>query len=254
MRRLSALLLILAFASFSAWACDDDDEPSATPTTAAATATAPPAASPTLEAGILIEEPAEDTTVTAPVTMSGRANVFEAALTIDALGNAAGLVLCTRHLMATAGTGTEGTWEGVLAFAPPEGGVDVPITLRAYTFSPMDGSLQDLVERSVTLSSQRPNIVITSPSCAQDLSGTLTVTGMAQVFEAALSVEIRDASGTAVMTQNVMAASGTEFSPWTATFDLTALTPGFYDLVAYNFSAMDGSFQDEFPVQISVSP
>jgi hypothetical protein len=77
---------------------------------------------------------------------------------------------------------------------------------------------------------------------------------MAQVFEAALNVDIRDASGTAVLTQNVMAASGTEFSFWTTTFDISGLTPGFYDIVAYSFSAMDGSIQDEFPVQISVGP
>jgi hypothetical protein len=49
-----------------------------------------------------------------------------------------------------------------------------------------------------------------------------------------------------------MAAGGTEFSPWTATFDLSALPgAGYYDLVAYNLSARDGSIENEFPVQIA---
>jgi hypothetical protein len=259
MRRLPALFLISCAIALTAWSCGDDDDgaptatapaPSATP---AATSTTAPSASPTLESGILIEEPADGATLTSPITMSGRANVFEAALTIDALGNAAGLVLCTRHVMATAGTGTEGSWEGVLAIDPPD--TDVPITLRAYTFSAMDGSMQDLQERSVTLSTEDPAIVITTPACAANVGNTsLTVEGMALVFEAVLHVDIRDSSGTVVATNRVMAASGTEFSFWSTTFDLSGLAPGFYDLVAYDLSARDGAIENEFPVQISVGP
>jgi hypothetical protein len=260
MRRLLALSLVSSLIAVAAWSCDgDDDEPDATATApAAASVTAPaatpttaPSASPTIEAGIVIEQPLAGN-VTSPITMFGRANVFEAALTIDAVNDATDEVLCTRHVMATAGTGTEGTWEGTLAVDPPD--TETQLRLRAYTFSPMDGSVQDLVESSVILSSVNPNIVINAPVCAAEVSGTLTVEGMAQVFEAALNVDIRDASGTAVLTQNVMAASGTEFSFWTTTFDISGLTPGFYDIVAYSFSAMDGSIQDEFPVQISVGP
>jgi hypothetical protein len=244
------LLFVLAIPLIS---CDDDDDGAdATSTSPAATATTS-AASPTVSAAaITIDEPLADSTARSPVTMSGTANVFEGALTIDALGNAAGLVLCTRHVQATSGTGTPGTWEGILAFTPPPD--PAPITLRAYSFSAMDGTMENVVERSVTVSSERPNIVINSPACAEEVSGTLTVEGMAEVFEAALSVDIRDASGTAVMTQNVMAASGTEFSPWSATFDISSLTPGFYDVVAYTHSARDGAVIDEFPVQISVRP
>lgn len=261
MRRLPALFLISCVFAVAAWSCGDDDDdasPTATapaggsPTAPAATSTSGPSASPTLEAGILIEEPTDGTTLTSPITMSGRANVFEGALTIDALGNAAGTVLCTRHVQASAGTGTEGTWEGILAIDPPD--TDVPITLRAYTFSAEDGSMQDVEELSVTLSSEDPAIVINTPACAAEVSGTLTVEGMALVFEAALLVDIRDASGTAVLTNQVMAASGTEFSFWTTTFDLSGLTPGFYDIVAYDRSARDGEIENEFPVQISVGP
>jgi hypothetical protein len=255
-RRLALFLCaVIVPLSVAVVACGDDDDdstPTAEAPTAAPSATEPsdPTAVPTLEAGIVIEQPVAGN-VRSPITMLGRANVFEAALTIEAQDDA-GNTLCTRHVMATAGTGTEGTWEGVLAFDPPE--TETQLTLRAYTFSPRDGSMQDLVETGVILSTENPNIVITSPACAAVVSGTLTITGMAQVFEAALSVDIRDASGSAVMTQNVLAADGTMFSPWTATFDLSTLPGGFYDVVAYSHSAQDGSVINEFPVQISVAP
>jgi hypothetical protein len=261
MRRLPALFLFSCVVAIAAWGCGDDDDnngatataPAGSATAPAATATTAPSASPTIAAGIVVEDPAANTTLKSPITMSGRANVFEGALTIDALGDAAGLVLCKRHVQATSGTGTEGTWSGILGIDPPD--TDVPITLRAYTFSAMDGSMQDLVERSVTLSHEDPAIVINTPACAADVGhASLTVSGMALVFEAVLHVDIRDSSGTVLATQRVMAGSGTEFSPWTTTFDLSGLAAGLYDLVAYDLSARDGAIENEFPVQISVGP
>jgi hypothetical protein len=254
MRRLFVVsLLLLTICAVTG--CDGSDDDGATPTATPpppATSTSAAASQTPLASGIVINDPAEDAAVTSPVTMSGAANVFEGALTIDALGNAAGLVLCRRHVRATSGTGTPGTWKGILAFQPPP--TDGPITLRAYTFSAMDGSMQDLVERSVTASAEMPNIVITSPSCAAEVSAaTLSVEGMASVFEAVLFVDIRDAGGTALLTERVM-ASGTEFSPWAASFDVSGLTPGFYDIVAYNLSAREGAIENEFPVQVSVGP
>lgn len=255
MRRRSAAALLLPVLALASWSCGgDDDAPDASATPAATPAPTSAPASPTAEAAAIeIDEPAPDATVTVPFTMSGGANVFEAALTIDVLGNAAGAVLCTRHVQATSGTGTPGTWEGIMAFTPPD--TPVPVTLRAYNFSARDGAMENVVERSVTLSDERPNIVIESPACAEDVGqGMLSVSGMALVFEAVLFVDIRDASGTAVLTQRVMAAGGTEFSPWTATFDLSALPGGFYDVVAYNLSSRDGAIENEFPVQIAVGP
>ena len=75
------------------------------------------------------------------------------------------------------------------------------------------------------------------------------------MFEAALVVELRDASGTALLTQNVMAASGTEESDFTANLVLPATLPsGFYDLVAFDHSARDGAVENEFSMQIVVEP
>ena len=256
MRRLSALFLISCTFALAAWGCDGDDDDDPSPTAPAAesatapptTATTAPSASPTIEAGIVIEQPASGN-VRSPIDMSGRANVFEGALTIDAQDNA-GNTLCTRHVQATSGTGTEGTWEGVLAIDPPD--TQTQLTLRAYTFSAQDGAMQDLVESDVILSTENPNIVINAPACAAEVSGSLTVEGMALVFEAVLFVDIRDASGTQVLSNRVMSANGTEFSFYSTTFDISGLTAGFYDVVAYNLSARDGAIENEFPVQISV--
>ena len=251
----NALLLAASAAMLLLAACDDDgDDGDTTPTPAVTAApTAAPTATPAVEDAITIDTPLLDEEVAVPITMTGTADVFEAALTIDALGNAAGLVLCTRHLMASSGTGTRGDWSGVLAFTPLD--TAAPVTLRAYSFSPMDGSMENVVERTVIVQPERPNIVITSPACNEEVSGaTLTVEGMAEVFEAALVVELRDAAGTVVAQQSVMAASGVEFSPWTATFDISALSNAFFDVVAYSTSPMDGSVINVFPVQISRGP
>jgi len=254
-RFILALACLLLFPLAAAGCDDDDDGNDAVPSPpVGATATAPATtATPSTAPAITIDEPLEGGDVTAPIQMSGTANVFEAVLHIDALGNAAGTVLCSRRVMATSGTGTPGDWSGVLAFAPPE--TAAPITLRAYSFSPRDGAMEHLVERSVTLQPQRPNIVITSPKCAEEVSGAMmTVEGMAQVFEAALVVDLRDEFGTVIDQQFVMAASGVEFSPWNATFDVSALAPGFYDVVAWSESPQDGRVINVFPVQITLAP
>jgi hypothetical protein len=157
--------------------------------------------------------------------------------------------------MASSGTGTPGTWETTLAVPPPAAAVEV--TVRAYSFSAMDGSMINLVERTATLSTERPAIFITSPACGATVApgGMLAVTGRAAVFEAALTVELRDATGAAVVTQNVMAASGVEEADFSATLTIPPTLPsGFYDLVAFNHSAMDGSVENEFSMQLVVEP
>jgi hypothetical protein len=251
--RARSILLAVSLALVLA-SCGDDDDP--TPTASPSETAAPTAeATADTEPAITIDAPADGATVQVPFEASGTANVFEAALTIDVLGNAAGSVLCQRHIMASSGSGTRGTWAATLAFPPPE--VDSPATFRAYSFSARDGAMENVVERAIVVSAERPNIVIESPSCNDEVAegSTLTVSGMAQVFEAQLRVEIRDAAGTALLTQDVLAASGVEYSPWTATFDLSSapVGVGFYDVVAFSHSAMDGSVINEFPVPIIVT-
>jgi hypothetical protein len=241
------LLCLALLAALTVFACDDDDDGGdETPTSTAGTPTA------TVEPAIVIDTPAAGSTVSSPIEMAGTANVFEAVLFIEAQDES-GPTLCERRVMATAGSGTVGDWSGVLAFAPPTD--DSPATLRAYSMSPADGSTINLVERDVTVSAEPPNIVINSPACAEEVTGpTLTVEGEALVFEAALTVEVRDDAGTVLLTQQAMAESGTERSPWITTLDISAIPPGFYEVVAYSTSAEDGSVINEFPVQINRAP
>jgi hypothetical protein len=184
--------------------------------------------------------------------VSGEANTFEAALTIDVVDEA-GMVACVRQLTATSGSGTPGTWEGALAF-PPEVN-ELRVMLRAFAHSAEDGSVIDLVEYPITIAPDRPTLFLTSPTCGQvyEPGGLVFLTGLAAVFEAALNVDVRDASGTVVATLPVLADACCEHSNFSSSLTLPAdLPPGFYDVVAYNLSAADGSIENEFPVQIEI--
>lgn len=249
---LVALLLVTALA-----ACAPGPAPTPTPSassSATASGTATPTDTPPATSGpvIQIDSPMADARVTVPVTASGTANTFEAALTVQLLTEA-GDTLCVREIMATSGSGTEGTWQTDLAFVPPDS--DQPAVLRAYERSAEDGSPVNVVEVPLVVTPERPPIIIVTPVCGDTVApgGSIAVTGRAQVFEAQFTLELRDAAGTAVLSQEVTAESGTEESNFSALLTVPADLPGgFYDLVGYDTSAKDGSVQYEFPVQILV--
>lgn len=204
------------------------------------------------EPAITIDLPAEGATLAVPFMVSGTADTFEATLTIDAIDQT-GLTMCVRHLTATSGSGTRGTWEGMLAFPPEED--PLPVTLRAYTHSPVDGAMTDLVERPLTISTERPDIIVTNPRCGDVYPvGTLIrVLGTADLFEASLVVELRNSSGTPVVTLPVTAEECCVESNFSSTLTVPAdLPPGFYDLVAYSLSPQDGTQENVFAVQVEV--
>lgn len=228
------------------------ESPAPTDTGASGSPTTTPSPTSTAGPAIVIEDPAADARVSTPLTVSGRANTFEAALTVQ-LVTPVGDTLCIREVMATSGSGTEGTWQTVLGFMPPE--FDTPATLRAFERSAQDGSQINVVEQEVVITPDRPPIFIYQPICGDRVApgDPLFVKGRALVFEAQLSLDLRDASGAVVLTQQVTAESGSEESNFDATVTIPAdLAPGLYDLVAYDNSAQDGSIQNEFPVQIEV--
>ena len=164
-----------------------------------------------------------------------------------------GDTLCIREVMATSGSGTEGTWEAVLGFTPPD--VDTPATVRAFERSAKDGSPVNVVDRDVVITTERPPIFVYQPSCGDRVApgDPLFVKGRALVFEAQFSLDLRNAAGEVVLTQQATAQSGSEESNFDATITIPADLPaGFYDLVAYDNSAQDGSIQNEFPVQIEL--
>ncbi len=232
----------------TACAPDDGGSPTASPSTTATVSPTPTSSTPLITIG----SPAAGAIVATPVTASGSANTFEAALTVDAVAES-GETLCVRNIMATAGMGVVGTWQTTLAFPPPA--TEMPVTLRAYEFSAKDGSIVNLVERTITVSTQRPAIFITSPACGAVLAPgrTLTVTGRALVPEAQFSIELRNDSGVAVLEQAVMAARGDEESDWSAALALPMdLATGMYDLVAFDNSLKDGSIVHEYSLQILI--
>jgi hypothetical protein len=249
-------IVLAVFVCAAVAGCDGDDHDGASTSTVAPTAAATP--SPGASPAITIDAPEEGALLTIPFQISGAANVFEGALEVEAAVDGAddGFVYCRHHVQATSDTGTPGTWSTTMAFAFPHvPETDAPVVIRAYSLSAADGSVQDLVERSVRVSGEQPDIVVTSPGCSEEVEAgsTITVTGMALVFEAVLQVGVRDASGAELIRERVMAASGTEFSPWSTNLDLSLLPgAGIYEIVAYDFSARDGSIENEFPIPIVV--
>ncbi|MFH8250328.1 Gmad2 immunoglobulin-like domain-containing protein [Microbacterium sp. B2969] len=251
MYALSALVIALGLASCASGT--GGASPSSSPASTGSTTATPSATPSDAEPAIAIDAPADDATVSVPFEATGTADTFEAALTVDVLDQE-GFTMCVRHIMATSGSGTPGTWTAILAFPPEED--PLPVTVRAYTLSPKDGAMTDLVTRNITVSTDRPDIIMTSPTCGQvyPTGGLIFLLGTAKLFEAALTVELRDAGGTAVVSVPVTAEECCVESQFSSKLTVPAdLAPGLYDVVAYSLSPADGSIQNEFTVQIQVT-
>jgi len=108
------------------------------PTTAAPTSTTQAAGSTTttVPAMIVVDAPRPGVAVTSPFTLSGSANVYEAALNAELVA-ADGFVLDSTAFQATAGTGTWGTYSTPITFP---GGHPGTATLTVYSISAKDGS------------------------------------------------------------------------------------------------------------------
>jgi hypothetical protein len=261
-RRMLALAAVVAALTMTSCSSGSGDTPSSSPPASPPAEESSPTTSPSPDqsdapddsatAAITIERPDEGETIAVPFIASGAANVFEAALTIDVVDES-GMTACIRHLTATSGTGTPGTWQGMLAFPPEED--PLRVTMRAYTFSPRDGSMANLVELPLTISPNRPRIILTSPRCGDVYTpgGAMQLLGTASLFEAALTVELRDTAGTTLFQLPVTAEECCVESQFSSMMTIpTGLSSGFYDVVAYSLSAKDGSVENEFAVQIDV--
>jgi hypothetical protein len=143
--------------------------PTPTPTrTATATPTASPSPSPTpsptptpspsptpllsARGGILVKEPLANTRVRSPLTISGDASVFEAAL-IWQVTDTAGRVLASGFTTATAGAPAKGTFSVTATYAEPAS--DIIGFAEVYTRSPKDGTIDEIVRVPLVIAAMR---------------------------------------------------------------------------------------------------
>lgn len=149
---LAAAVLVLA-------GCGADGEPAAAPTptvTVTETVTASPGPGPCQQLGIgenvplrvlFVTSPRSGEAVTSPFTVEGCTNAFEATYSWE-LVDGEGQVLAEDHGTASCGTGCLGS----LSFEVTAGvEQEQVVTLRVFTISARDGSVQDLTAIPVRL-------------------------------------------------------------------------------------------------------
>jgi hypothetical protein len=132
-------------------------QPSATASqspTPSPTPTPTPVPTPLLSArgGILVKEPLANTKVRSPLTISGDASVFEAAL-IWQVTDTAGRVLASGFTTATAGAPEKGTFSITATYADPAS--DIIGFAEVYTRSPRDGTIDEIVRVPLILAAAR---------------------------------------------------------------------------------------------------
>jgi immunoglobulin-like protein involved in spore germination len=118
------------------------------------TPTPTPVPTPLLSArgGILVKEPLANTRVRSPLTISGEAMVFEAAL-IWQVTDTAGRVLAGGITTATAGAPAKGTFTITATYADPPS--DTIGFAEVFTRSPRDGTVDEIVRVPLILAAAR---------------------------------------------------------------------------------------------------
>jgi len=133
----------------------------ATPTaTASASPTPTPTPTPTpvptpllsARGGILVKEPLANTKVRSPLTISGEASVFEAAL-VWQLTDTAGRVLASGYTTASAGAPAKGTFSITATYQDPPS--DIIGFAEVFTRSPKDGEIDEIVRVPLILAAAR---------------------------------------------------------------------------------------------------
>jgi immunoglobulin-like protein involved in spore germination len=133
----------------------------ATPTTTGSASPTPsptptptPVPTPLLSArgGILLKEPLANTKVRSPLTITGEASVYEAAL-VWQVTDTAGRVLAGGITTATAGAPQKGTFSITATYADPAS--DIIGFAEVYTRSPRDGTIDEIVRVPLILLAAR---------------------------------------------------------------------------------------------------
>jgi hypothetical protein len=219
--------------------CKEAEAPAVTPV---------PTSLATAEPAISIDSPESGESVSVPIKVRGTASVFEATLLV-AVRDSRGNTLCQVVATASEGGPGRGDYEVEIAFPPPAGAMKGSID--AFTESPKDGSVQDLVSVPVTIAAVQPAIIITSPPCGAEVKSPVLVEGTASVFEAALSIVIKDSSGQELARADVLASEG---APGRGTFsqELAFSPAGHFQgtIEAFSQSPQDGSVINLFALPV----
>jgi Immunoglobulin-like domain of bacterial spore germination len=231
-------------------ACKEAEAP--TPET---TVTSEPAATATaIQPAIIVSEPRDGAEVTVPLAVSGTASVFEGTVIVSVESADGSETFCKTFVTATEGAPGRGAFEAQIAFPPPSQATAGRI--RVYSESPKDGSIQDLVAVPITISTEQPAIVVTSPLCGDEVKSPVTVSGTASVFEAVLVVAVKDSLGQELARANVLASeAGPAMAPFSA--ELSFSLPGGSQngsIEAFSTSPRDGSIINLFTVPVTLSP
>jgi len=165
--RIGAILLGLAVLGAG---CVDNRVVVTTPTPTPVRTTAPPTASPSptpsptptptpvptpllsARGGILVKEPLANTHVRSPLSISGEASVFEAAL-VWQVTDTAGRVLASGISTASAGAPGKGTFTITATYQDPPS--EIIGFAEVFTRSPRDGTIDEIVRVPLVLTAAR---------------------------------------------------------------------------------------------------
>lgn len=241
---IAAMLALAAVGLAACGAAEEEPEPTATG----------PAASPTATPDgdfIAIDAPSQGETVNVPVRVDGRARVFEGALLV-VIRDAQGDVLCETSAQATIAAPGVGTWAVDLAFPPPSEPAEASI--EAYSESPRDGSVENLVSVSVTLSPDLPPIVVTEPRCGDRLSSTFHLEGTASLPSGEVVVVVKGYPGARDLAMETIRVS--EAAPGRGSFSADLTLPPIWSspmrtmVEVFSLNPDDGSPENVFAVPI----
>ena len=116
--------------------------------TARVTASAAPTPITSSKGGITVTAPLSNARVTSPVTITGDASVFEAALQWRIV-EGGGKVLAQGSTTASAGAPGRGTFSVTASYPPPS--ADTIGAIEVYDTSPKDGTIDELVRVPVVI-------------------------------------------------------------------------------------------------------
>jgi spore germination protein GerM len=136
---------------------------------------------------------------------------------------------------------------------PPVTSVRFTIDGKSVSTFTSEHVVLDHALKRTDFSNELPAIFVDSPAWGEVATSPITVRGVANVFEAQFTTELRDAAG-ALATKNVTASCGTGcWGTFTTTLPYAVATEQWATLRVFSASAKDGTPENEriYPVRLS---